>query len=66
MTAAPFAGDAIVYYRPAALAALLCLSPCAFAQGDPTKAEPIRYDQLGKLVRSLQGKPVVVYVWHES
>jgi hypothetical protein len=35
----------------------------ATAQIDNTKLQSISYADLGKLVRSYKGKPVVVYFW---
>jgi len=46
-----------------ALALLLVLGSAA-GQDDYTKLKSINYADLGKLVRSYKGKPIVVYVWH--
>jgi hypothetical protein len=56
-------------YRSLSLSALLLLALApgpAAAQDDNTKLRSIKYDDLGKLVRSYKGKPIVVYFWHYS
>jgi hypothetical protein len=45
---------------------LLLVVGLAAAQDDNTKLRSIKYDDLGKLVRSHKGKPIVVYFWHYS
>jgi hypothetical protein len=54
--------------RPLRLSALLILLALGSAAGqsDNAKLQSITYADLGKLVRSHKGKPIVVYVWHES
>jgi hypothetical protein len=42
---------------------LLLFAGTAAARDDATKLRPIRYGELGKVVRSHKGKPVVVYFW---
>ena len=51
--------------RLSALAALLLtlVFGTATGQNDNTKVQSISYPDLGKLVRSYKGKPVVVYFW---
>jgi hypothetical protein len=44
--------------------ALFLVMGSAAAQDDHTKLKSITYADLGKLVRSHKGKPIVVYVWH--
>jgi hypothetical protein len=50
--------------RLAPLALLLCFTVAAAAQQQkPRSLDVVSYDQLGKLVRDLKGKVVVVYIW---
>jgi hypothetical protein len=51
--------------RLSALAGLLLLLALgtAVGQNDNAKLGSLSYPELGKLVRSYKGKPVVVYVW---
>jgi hypothetical protein len=47
---------------PAALLFVLVFGT-ATAQNDNARVQSISYAELGKLVRSHKGKPVVVYFW---